>query len=526
MNNNDNEQKSIWVYECSQKEVKGKEIFFEFTNENLKINTVINLIFEYFNVKTKKLFLFDWRGIEMTEDADLWKLVDDCSFNRVVFFQKTENFDNKNILQLFTLGDSLGEGGFGKVFKATFHNQPFAIKFITKCGGDVDYLFKEISVLAHLEHENVIKLYSYCGTDEDQIALIMEYASGGTLKKYIRNEEKLDDKEARDILRQILTTVKYCHSQDIIHRDLKPENILFFDEEHKKIKIIDFGISALLNTKTRAGSLNYISPEVLSGKDSSSLPSVDVWSIGCILYEMLTGKKMFDGTHDEVKSKIMDRKVVFPTFLSVEATDLIDRLCKYHTKDRLTIEGALDHPWMKDEKIKDKAEIEYIKRLFVKPKSTRHKHLTISNSGGLKNANKKIVSSLQNLNKKYVITKKPNEMSNEDAIFNYNLNVMNKYGGNMPGYMAPIGHSKTMKHYVNQVKDYFCAISHNSGSNSTRGNQYCSTLANEKKPTILPPLSSPKKRRGPMGNGHVSLSNSPMKKHKTPSKHKFYLVSQ
>ena len=203
---------------------------------------------------------------------------------------------------------------FGKVFLATFADteERFAIKFLTHVN-DVDYLFKEINVLTRLEHDNIIKLYSYCATEENKIALIMQYASGGTLSSYIKSKEKIEESEARVILKQILETVKYCHSQQIIHRDLKPDNILFNDSTHEQIKIIDFGISTLLHDKTRAGSLNYISPEVLSGKDSSSLPSVDIWAIGCILYEMLTGRKMFKGkNNDETKEKLLERKVKFP----------------------------------------------------------------------------------------------------------------------------------------------------------------------------------------------------------------------
>ena len=124
MDNLSNQIKPIRIYECGNKyneEIISKEISFEFTQENLKIPTIINLINEYFNVNSKKLSLFDWKGVEITEDADLWKLVDDCAYNRVVFFlRKVETFDNKNILKLFKLGQSLGEVGFGKVYLDTF----------------------------------------------------------------------------------------------------------------------------------------------------------------------------------------------------------------------------------------------------------------------------------------------------------------------------------------------------------------------------------------------------------------------
>lgn len=528
MDNLSNQIKPIRIYECGNKyneEIISKEISFEFTQENLKIPTIINLINEYFNVNSKKLSLFDWKGVEITEDADLWKLVDDCAYNRVVFFlRKGETFDNKNILKLFKLGQSLGEGGFGKVFLATFADteETFAIKFLTHVN-DVDYLFKEINVLTRLEHENIIKLYSYCATEENKIALIMEYGAGGTLSSYIKNKIKLDENEARIIFKQILETVKYCHNQEIIHRDLKPDNILFHDNTHTQIKIIDFGIATLLHDKTRAGSLNYISPEVLSGKDSSSLPSVDIWSIGCILYEMLTGKKMFKGkNNNETKENLLERKVKFPLYLSLEVVDLIDSLCKYHPRERISIDSALSHPWMKNEVITNGKIIQNCKNLYAK-NSNNPKHLTLSLSGqirytsGIKelSASKKIKNCLTN--RKYLITKIPSEIS-DDNFFNYNLSVMRKFNGNMPSYMAPIGHNKNQKHTASQFKEYFNSLNiHptqstnpvNTNGNSTNNpggsrsyrntHYYINTNGNEINPTKkksieLPPLSSSKKK--------------------------------
>ena len=513
MDENTNQIKSIRIYQCTGKysdEIKTKEIFFEFTQENLKIPTIINLINEYFDIKTKKLSLFDWKGVEITEDADLWKLIDEFAYNRVVFFiHKGEVFDNRNILKLFTIGRCLGEGGFGKVSLATFANtnETFAIKFLTHVN-DVDYLFKEINVLTRLEHNNIIKLYSYCATEENKIALIMEYASGGTLTSYIKSKNKIDEKEGKIIFKQILETVKYCHNQEIIHRDLKPDNILFQDDTHKQIKIIDFGIATLLHDKTRAGSLNYISPEVLSGKDSSSLPSVDIWSIGCILYEMLTGRKMFKGKNkDETKECLLERKVKFPVYLSLEVVDLIDSLCKYHPKERISIDAALNHEWMKNEVITNAKRIQNCQKLYMKPKNP--KRLTLSLSGQIRYSNsikelnetKKIKNCLTN--RKYLITKIPSEIS-EDNFFNYNLEVMRKFNGNMPSYMAPIGHNKDQKHSVNQFKDYFNSINaHNSNSNgskSSRGTHYyLSTNGSESKKKLveLPPLNtSPHKKQG------------------------------
>jgi serine/threonine protein kinase len=107
----------------------------------------------------------------------------------------------------------------------------------------------------------------------------------------------LTEDEARYIFKQLLETVAFCHSRSIIHRDLKLENILFKDEERKKIKIIDFGVSGFIqNEKSKCGTLRYMPPEVIDGTNTNSLPTVDIWGLGCILYELITGEILFKGT--------------------------------------------------------------------------------------------------------------------------------------------------------------------------------------------------------------------------------------
>jgi calcium-dependent protein kinase len=99
----------------------------------------------------------------------------------------------------------------------------------------------------------------------------------------------------------MIETFIYCHLKGIIHRDIKPENILFSDTSKTRIKIIDFGVSGLFQgEKSKAGSLQYMAPEVLSGWGIESLPPIDVWSLGCILYEMLNGHPLFDDKSEEV----------------------------------------------------------------------------------------------------------------------------------------------------------------------------------------------------------------------------------
>jgi len=106
-------------------------------------------------------------------------------------------------------------------------------------------------------------------------------------------------------MKDIMKTTNYCHDKGIVHRDLKFENILFADEKKDQIKIIDFGIAGLFNAeRITAGSIDYSPPEVVGGWSYESDCSMDVWSIGCLLLEAITGTKMFQGADLKEKKVI------------------------------------------------------------------------------------------------------------------------------------------------------------------------------------------------------------------------------
>jgi serine/threonine protein kinase len=120
--------------------------------------------------------------------------------------------------------------------------------------------------------------------------------------EYLKEHKKLSEDEAREIFIQILDTVSYCHSKGITHRDLKLENIVFSDKSKTIIKIIDFGVSGLFKgERSKAGSIQYMAPEVVSGSNTASSPQIDIWSIGCMLYELISGEPLFQGEVDVMK---------------------------------------------------------------------------------------------------------------------------------------------------------------------------------------------------------------------------------
>ena len=296
--------------------------------------------------------LYDDKGILITEDADLDFVLE----KQILFFSKNkEEFDSSNLLRPYEFIKKLGEGGFGKVYlvRQKMSNKYYTIKILNHNSNnvkDINFLFKEINILMRLKHPQIIELYSFCLTDENEFALIMEYIPGGTLKEYIKKNKKLDEEEAKIILKQILEIILYCHKMNIIHHDLKPDNILFTDDIHKQIKIIDFGISSLMYDQSDAGSLLYLPPEIITHKDISSSPSVDVWSIGCIFGEMLKGECLFKGENiTKIKHLISLGDYELPKNISNLACDLLKKMLKLSSKERISVNSALLHPFFNNE---------------------------------------------------------------------------------------------------------------------------------------------------------------------------------
>lgn len=160
-----------------------------------------------------------------------------------------------------------------------------------------------------LDHKNIIKLENYFLLNNENLVLLLEYVEGGTLKEYLNEKIKLEEDETRNIIKTLLNVLKYCHDKDIIHKDLKPTNLMYSNSNRSLIKVIDFGISGILNRENiLAGTIRYLPPEVISG-DYENDPLIDCWAVGCITYELLTGEKLFKGeSNSEIKVNYLYRK--------------------------------------------------------------------------------------------------------------------------------------------------------------------------------------------------------------------------
>jgi len=208
---------------------------------------------------------------------------------------------------------SLGSGGFGSVFlaKDTWLDIKVAIKVPHKQSMELYKLLKEPRLQAALNHPNIVRMLG-AEKEKNVFFMVMEYIKGSTLEKVIDKEKALDCDRAVDHIKQIAQGIDHAHKSKIIHRDLRPSNILVSEEG--TLKITDFGTSAWLNSSqfasTRIGSPPYMAPEQFLGKASYAS---DIYSIGCIFYEILTGRPpIFDPDPFKILEKAQQGKITPP----------------------------------------------------------------------------------------------------------------------------------------------------------------------------------------------------------------------
>lgn len=209
----------------------------------------------------------------------------------------------------------------------------------------------EIGILKNLIHPNIVRLYEVYES-KSTIVLVTELFDGKELFDEIIVREHFAEDDAAKVLQQLLQTIAYCHSQDIAHRDIKPENILIDTSQHDEIKLIDFGTSHhfLKNDHTmhqQYGTPFYVAPEVLKGTYTEK---VDIWSIGVLLFILLSGRPPFNGgTNEQILDKVQKGKWSFSNKIwdsvSAEAKDLIEKLLAFNPDKRLSAMDALKHPW-------------------------------------------------------------------------------------------------------------------------------------------------------------------------------------
>ncbi|XP_053329425.1 MAP/microtubule affinity-regulating kinase 4 isoform X3 [Spea bombifrons] len=247
---------------------------------------------------------------------------------------------------------TIGKGNFAKVKlgRHVLTGREVAIKIIDKTQlnpSSLQKLFREVRIMKGLNHPNIVKLFEVIET-EKTLYLIMEYASGGEVFDYLVSHGRMKEKEARAKFRQIVSAVHYCHQKNIVHRDLKAENLLLDSEAN--IKIADFGFSNEFTPggklDTFCGSPPYAAPELFQGKRYNG-PEVDVWSLGVILYTLVSGSLPFDGQNlKELRERVLRGKYRVPFYMSTDCESVLRRFLVLNPTKRCTLEQIMNDKWM------------------------------------------------------------------------------------------------------------------------------------------------------------------------------------
>jgi serine/threonine-protein kinase len=199
---------------------------------------------------------------------------------------------------------TLGSGGFGTVYlvKDTWIDKKFAIKVPHRQTVDFGELLREPRLLAALDHKNIVRIVTAEKAD-DYFFIVMEFVEGETLEAILSKDKAIDLPRALEFSRQICDGVEYAHRQGVLHRDLRPGNVLV--TEASEIKIADFGTSRFLeiaeHASTIIGSPPYMAPEQFQGR---AVFASDVYSIGVIMYEMMTGVLPYFSTNPKQLEKM------------------------------------------------------------------------------------------------------------------------------------------------------------------------------------------------------------------------------
>ena len=262
---------------------------------------------------------------------------------------------------LYEMKEVIGKGKFG-VVNLGIHKktgQQVAIKILNKENiktiEDKELVRIEIEILKLCHHPNIVRLLDHL-ENNDYIYIVTEYIGGGTLGQYLKKKKfNFSERQATNIMSQIANGVKYLHQYGIAHRDLKPDNIMITQQnDYGVIKIMDFGLSKILSPNERMvdgyGTLSYVAPEVLLRTPYNK--EVDIWSMGVILFYMLSGKLPFRGHKEqEVAEKIVYDPLEFDEddweTRSQKVQDLISCCLEKKKEDRITIDKFINHPWFK-----------------------------------------------------------------------------------------------------------------------------------------------------------------------------------
>ncbi|XP_066356001.1 CBL-interacting protein kinase 15-like [Miscanthus floridulus] len=279
----------------------------------------------------------------------------------------------KTLMERYELGRLLGKGTFGKVHygRNLESNQSVAIKMMDKDRvlkvGLSEQIKREITTMRLVAHKNIVHLHEVMAT-RNKIYIVMEYVKGGEL---FDKSGKLTEAAAHKYFQQLISAVDHCHSRGVYHRDLKPENLLL--DENENLKVTDFGLSALSESKRQDGLLHttcgtpaYVAPEVISKIGYDGAKS-DIWSCGVVLFVLAAGYLPFQGPNlMEMYRKIQHGDFRCPSWFSHKLKKLLYKILDPNPSTRISIQKIKESTWFR----KGPGEIRAVKEKILNENAT------------------------------------------------------------------------------------------------------------------------------------------------------------
>ncbi|KFK36682.1 hypothetical protein AALP_AA4G155800 [Arabis alpina] len=267
---------------------------------------------------------------------------------------------NGHVVGDYLISRQIGSGSFSVVWEARHrvHGTIVAIKEIAMSRLNKklqDSLMSEIFILRRINHPNIIRLLDLIESP-GKIHLVLEYCKGGDLSVYIQSHGSVPEATAKHFMQQLASGLQVLRDNNIIHRDLKPQNLLLStDENDAQLKIADFGFARSLQPRglaeTLCGSPLYMAPEIMQLQKYDA--KADLWSVGAILFQLVTGRTPFTGNSQLqlLQNIVRSTALHFPADckdISLECIDLCQKLLRRNPVERLTFEEFFNHPFLSD----------------------------------------------------------------------------------------------------------------------------------------------------------------------------------
>ena len=342
----------------------------------------------------------------------------------------------------FILMKELGVGSYGRVIlvQHKITQAKYAIKCIDKRNKvnieEKPYFRREIEIMYRVHHPNVVKLFGHF-EDNKYCYFIMEYIPGGNVYNLVPKNgiKTVPTKTIVSIMKDVISAVYFLHhmTPPIIHRDIKPENVVL--DQNMRAKLTDFGWSNYMQgdmkRTTVCGTPVYLAPEIINNRGHDE--KVDIWCIGVLLFELLTGISPFQGNDVQtIKYNINRLNIAWQRDMDRYAVDLIRRILKYNPEERISLEQMLLHPFI----------TKYFPNAIsclIKPDNTQYKLFIVSKDNPL-TWNPKLTSNDYN-----AVKIRPNYNPNQNALSQYNYNnLLQKYESLKQEYtdLQKVGFSK------------------------------------------------------------------------------------